>query len=208
MSVTETTTITNETGSIIDVSERTLYDIDELKAGDDGIDSSAYDKALSWLYEIVDYDWWTDVLETLVDEVDAKYGIKFDHKQVSFDLERGSYVCLGKSTNVNDRVVLKAAGLDLRKRDVRQVLTDEALVIGERYGYGNAHGWIGYSMYEGWPDYVERWVSDAIDKVLEQAQDHVLDVLRAEWDYLTGEEHLTEMSRINEYTFTSRGARA
>jgi hypothetical protein len=197
VSVTEITTLIDGVREI-SRTERKLFTLAELKEGDD---STAFDRACSWLIErTMEWDWWSTSLECEVDYIKEKYGFTYNPKDVSFDLDRGDYFCFGKTTELKERIFLKRAGIDLRTKAARAIIEDEQLVIGVRYGYGE-HNWIGYASYEYIPEYIEEMspgISDKLMDTLRDAQHEMLKNLRAEQDYLTSEEYLLEYAN-NEY---------
>jgi hypothetical protein len=209
MSVIERTLILDGETEV-DRTERKLYTLAELKAREDeDIKYDAHDRALDWLREgVMEWDWWATTLDCEVDFIREKYGFTYNPKDVSFDLDRGSYFCFGKVTDLDDKKFMRKAGIDLRRRGARECI--DRLIIGVRYGYGE-HNWIGFYEYECLPDYVEEMypgISDKLHDTLRDAQDEMLKNLRDEQDYLSGEEYLTEMCEGNDYLFDARGRRA
>lgn len=200
MTYTETVTVTDETGQEIARSEREQYTLLELKESD----PRGYDAALETLAQMeMEYGWWEDVLAELVEPIQEKYGITFDPKEVSFDLDRGSHFVFGKAS-VDDRVFLKAAGIDLRTKDARSIL-EHGLSMGVNYsGFGD-RGWIGFAAYDGMPDYIADDVCEAIRDLLRDAQNEMLSTLRSEQEYRTSAENLEELADINDWRFYESG---
>lgn len=200
MTYTETVTVTDETGQEIARSEREQYTLLELKESD----PRGYDAALETLAQMeMQYDWWDDVLAEQVEPIKEKYGITFDPKEVTFDLDRGSTFLFGPAS-VDDRVFLKAAGIDLHTKDAREIL-DHGLVMGTQYsGFGD-RGRIGFPAYDGMPDYIADDVCDAIRDLLRDAQNEMLSTLRSEQEYRTSPENLEELADANEWRFYESG---
>jgi hypothetical protein len=218
MPLLETTVVTDD-GVVVESSERKLYTLAELKDSkhieDEPTDiiksrvDSAYDTALSWMIEMtMEYSWWDSALDCEVDFIAGKYGITYKPKEVSFDLDRGSYFCFGKTTDIDERVFLRKAGIDLRTKAAKAMLG--RLVLGERHSY-NTHNWIGFYEYECLPDYIEDMqpgITEKLEECLRDAQNEMLTNLRKEQEYLTSDEYLDEMAEINDYTFDKYGKRA
>lgn len=206
MARTETTIVADENGNELERTERKQYTLAELKE----LDGSGYDRALEKLAEMdYGYDWWETTLDSDVDHIAEKYGITYDPKDVSFDVDRGSFVSFGKAS-VNERVLLKRAGIDLRSKDARTIL-EHGLVMGtDHLGGGNERGWIGLAGgYEDIPDWVSSAeTADAIRDVLRDAQNEMLETLRAEQEYLRSEEYLVEHAEVNEMLFYDNGSLA
>jgi hypothetical protein len=204
MALTETTIVTDESGAEIERREREQYTLLELKQSD----PRGYDRALEKLaMSALEYDWWDAVLDAMVEIIAEKYGITYDPKDVSFDLDRGSMFVFGKAS-VDDRKLLKRAGLDLRSKDARTIL-DHGLVMGTtHYGGGYEGGWIGLAGgYEDIPEWTcSAETADAIRDVLRDAQNEMLSTLRAEQEYLTSAEYLEEHAEINEMRFYENGS--
>ncbi len=202
MTYTEVTTLADETGAEIQRTERKQYTLAELKESD----PRGYDQALETLAQsALDYEWWQQALED-TEHIAEKYGITYDPSKVSFDLDRGSFFSFGPAS-VDDRVLLKRAGIDLRTKDARTIL-EHGLVMGTSYSYGMDRGWIG--IYSGDPGVSADWLAsdetcDAIRDVLRDAQNEMLKTLRDEMEYLTSAEYLEEHAEINELRFYDDG---
>lgn len=202
MTYTETMTVTDEAGQEIARREREQYSLLELKESD----PNGYDRALETLAGFaLEYEWWDSVLECMVDPIRAKYGITYNPTDVTFDLDRGATFVFG-AASVDDRVLLKAAGMDLRTKDARTLL-EHGLVMGTRHtGWYGDTGWIGLYAYEDIPEWTcAAETAEAIRDVLRDAQDEMLEVLRKERDYLSSPEYLEELAEINEYRFYETG---
>ena len=199
----ETTIVADESGTEVQRTERKQYTLAELKA----IGGAGYDRALEKLAEwSMDYEWWDTLLDSERDEIAEKYGITFDPKDVTFDLDRGSFFAFGKAS-VDERVLLKRAGLDLRSKDARTII-EHGLVMGTtHYGGGIERGWIGLYQYDDIPDWVcSDETAEAIRDVLREAQDDMLTALREEQEYLTSKDHLLEWAEGNDWLFYENGA--
>lgn len=203
MSRTETTIVVDdESGSEVARAERKQYTLAELKE----LDGSGYDRALERLAEwSLEYDWWDTLLDSETDHIREKYGISYDPKDVTFDLDRGSFFAFGKAS-VDERVFLKRAGLDLRSKDARTII-EHGLVMGTtHFGGGMERGFIGLYQYDDIPDWTcTAETADAIRDALREAQDEMLTSLREEQEYLSSEEHLAELADINDYRFYEDG---
>lgn len=203
MTYTETTTVVDEAGQEIARSEREQATLLELKESD----PAGYDRALETVALMaLDYEWWLDTLDGTTEHIQEKYGITYDPKECSFDLDRGSMFLFG-AASVDARVLLKRAGVDLRSKDAREIL-EHGLVMGVNYGGFGDRGWIGFRAYEGLPDYLGDDICDAIRDTLRDAQNEMLKILRDEQEYLTSAEHLEEWADINEWRFYENGALA
>jgi hypothetical protein len=207
MSVTEITTLVEGVREI-SRSERKLFTLAELKDGG----GSAFERALDWMRDgEMDWDWWTTTLDCEVDHIRATYGFIYDPKQVSFDLDRGNSFCFGKAPELDDRVFLKRAGIDLRTKAARTIIEDGRLIVGVSHGY-SSWNWIGYYEYECIPDYIEEMspgITEKLQEVLRDAQYEMLTTLRAEQDYLTSEAYLLERAaEQDDLWFDEYGRRA
>jgi hypothetical protein len=189
--------------------EVTTYALAELKE----LDGRGFANALYALgAAATEYDWWEDELEYwIADQVQERWGITFDPKQVTFDLDRADYLCFGKTSDVDDKVFLKAAGIDLRTRAARAIYEDGGnLVLGVRHNraYGSRN-WIGFYEYEFVPDYIEDMqpgITEKIEDALVDATDFAKKVLRDEFENLTSEEHLLDWADNNNFRFEEDGS--
>lgn len=205
MSIIERTLLLHEDESEIERSDRRLYTIDELRAGGGDITSRAFENALETLAEwVMEWEWWEFTIDAIADRIKNEYGITTCPKDYTFDTYRREF-CFGKTSEVDERVLCKKAGLDLRRREVREVFGN--LVIGVHYGWGHEGNWIGYPSYESWPSYVDDKVAEALDECLRDACHDALKMLLDEEEYLTSEEHLVETAQANEYLWTRDGRR-
>jgi len=189
--------------------EVTTYTLAELKE----LGGRGYDNALDALGQAAtEYGWWDDELEGyILEEVQRRWGITFNPKNVTFDLGRGDRLCFGKTSDVDDKVFLKAAGIDLRTRAARAIYEDGGhLVLGVRYyGGGIAHNWVGFYEYEYLPDYIEDMqpgITDKLNDTLREATDFALKVLKDDEESLTSEEYLLEWADISDYWFNEDGS--
>lgn len=205
MTRTETTTVIDASGMLISETERKEYTLAELKE----LDGDGYDRALEHLSRIShEYDWWDATLDSETEYIADKYGITYNPKNVTFDLDRGSFFCFGKTHDVDDRKILRLAGVDLRTKAARDII-DTGLVLGTRhYGGSRMSGWIGFYAYEDIPSYIPDDVADAIRQVLTDAENEMLKTLRDEDEYLSSEEYLLELAEINDYWFYENGTPA
>jgi hypothetical protein len=192
-------------------SERKLYTLAELKE-DDGktTKSDAFQRAIEKAaYHTMEWgDWYESVLDCMVDIIREKYGIGYSPKEVSFDIDRGRYFSFGKTCDVDDKTVLRRAGIDLRTKVAKEII-DRGLVLGEHHGYGSGHNWIGFYEWECIPDYIEEMspgITDKLHEVMSDAHDEMIDTLRKEQEYLTSKEYLLELGEINEWLFDNTGA--
>lgn len=194
-----------EDGEEIERNERPILTLAELKASDNERGyQAALEKLAEWSNE---YGWWDATIESEHDHIRETYGIGYDPKEVTFDLYRREF-SFGKTTDVDERKVLKKAGIDLRSKVARQIIEDERLIVGFHHtGGGFGFGWIGYSDYESIPDWIgltEAQVSD-IREVLKDAEQDLYKTLVSEQDYLTSEENLLEWAEANDYRFYDNG---
>lgn len=184
----------------------TLFTLSELKkASEEGeidgveyeVSSSAYQDAFdSVALVMTDYGWWETALDALGKyDFPEKYGLTFEGSQVRFDLDRGSKFTLPADTEIDTRVFLKKAGIDLRTKDAR-LLLEYGFVIGVRYDR----------------NYVDVTDGDVTDATIEKLEDLLTDAthyglktLRDEMEYLTSEEQVIENADANGYTFTADG---
>jgi len=169
-----------------------LYNFSELS-------EDAKEKARQWYREGEGnfYDGWWDY--GMIEEELEKIGLSADMKELNFSLDRSDYLFFWKGINVDDpKKFLKSAGLDLRKKEVRDCLDYDGISIDTRH-FGGGAG----------KNYVEPselgnvCLTDYLNDVLEDIKSQ----LRKDADYMDSDEAVDETIEANEYTFLEDGTR-
>ena len=166
------------------------------------LDQEAKDNAIQSNYDINFYSYW--YMDDYIKELPKDYGIWVDLKGMGFDLEQGSYVNFtANAINLEDtKKFCKMAGLDLRKKAVKQTIEDNEISIDISYNYGH-HGRNVLDIY-----YTSMLTDDEIDTLectLQECLDKILDNLQRQYDYMQSEEAIIETILLNEYEFTKEG---
>lgn len=163
-----------------------LYTLDELS-------EEAKETAIEKLGDInVDYNWWqilyTDFIERL-----NKIGI--DCKTFYFDIGRSDYIFMEEAYVVDERRVLKAAGVDLRTREAREAIQDGLTIQTRHLGGGEAYN---YFEPNNFPDVnICEWLRDLLKDFLSKLRD------QCEW--LTEREQIEETIKMNGIFFLEDG---
>jgi hypothetical protein len=168
-----------------------VYEFSELS-------DQAKDKAREWARDInVDFDdWYQD--EFYFERLTAA-GMVYDLKELCFDLDRSDYLYFHKGLSVDDpKKFLKAAGCDLRKKEVRDTLDYDGISINTIHYSGN-----------NGENTVDPRTLDNIDLTdfLNDLLGDIKSDLRKNYYYLIGNEAVDETILANEYTFLEDGTR-
>lgn len=179
-----------------------VYKFNELSEG-------AKEKALEQLFDInVDHDFWLydDTYYYFANEV----GIKVNMKEISFDLDRGSYVYFSKGgISIEDssklvEALIKDIKMTAKEKKYLRENADELYIDVSHYGGGSGanHLLLSYTA----DDTVSGQTQDAINEWFEQnVMNELLSLLKKEYEYLTSEEAIIETIEANEYEFHKNG---
>jgi hypothetical protein len=172
-----------------------VYNVFKFEELSDG----AKDKAREWYREGDGnfYDGWWDY--GMIEEELEKIGLSADLKELNFSLDRSDYLFFWKGINVDDpKKFLKSAGVDLRKKDVKDCFDYDGISITTRH-FGGGDG----------KNIVEPDALDNIDLTdyLNSVLDDIKSNLRKESEYMDSDEAVDESIISNEYTFLEDGTR-
>lgn len=157
------------------------------------LSQEAKEKALKKLRDInVDYDWWKPELEQFQIELRDK-GIEAE--DFSFDLDRGTFLNITKGYVLDERRVLKSAGVDLRTGEAKDAINYGITLHHKHTGGGEGHN---YFEPNNLPDVnICEWLKDILMDFWKE--------LRDTYDYFITDEAAIETIEVNEYEFTEDG---
>lgn len=164
------------------------------------LDEDAQEKAIEEArYHNVDYEWWDFLHDEFSSEL-AEIGV--DAGTFYWNLDRGDYFYAPNASISDERLLLKAAGIDLRSKEARRYTVDGAhLSIETRhFGGGSARNYV--ETYSDDPE-IEEKIQDLLDNKFEDFKSR----LRDEQEYLTSDEAVRENLIANEYDYTEDGSR-
>ena len=158
-----------------------------------------------------DLNWWEQ--DENYNEMARDYGLEVKMSEISFDLDRGSYVYFetfnhGREENwktgievADYKKFVKKAGLKWRKS------LEQAFTIGHKH-YAGSEGknTIEADSYYGDSNLTDEEI-EKLEACLEEFIDEILSQLKKEYNYLTSEEAIIETIEANEYDFLEDGSR-
>ena len=183
--------------------EHTVYTFEELS-------EEAQQKAIENNYEInVDYYWYYD---EILEEIASDYGVNLIWSDLCFDLDRGSYLYMdnhdhgrsGQTSDIEDaQKFLKRAGIDLRTRDARELLSNGLSLATKHYGGGDGANYVDTDYCD-----ISAKTDDLLQATINELCDKLLEQLRADYEWRTSEEAIRETLIENEYEFYEDGRSA
>lgn len=233
---TEVTTLLDESGVVIETTERKLYTITELKNlnGSEETDHRAYENALEWVAE-GNMEFWSGLDELdayIVPEHFGLAGISCKAKDIQFIVgDRGEFLGLPRNTDVNVPIFLRAMkayfmGLDYRGKpyasasrklvatgtgiDPIDLRSRDARIVRDQGLVVLSNEWRGNQTREFDFDYLD--LSEAFEadcnEFLAELVNEALRILTDDFEDQSSEEVCFDNAEANEYTFDRRGKRA
>ena len=170
------------------------------------LESSAKERALAWLEEGLDYEWWNSVYDD-AKAVGKCLGIEVDDIYFSGFYHQGSGCCF--SGNYSYRKGWKKALKGYAPNDKELLEIGQALQDIQRPAFYELGGEIkGNERY--WRTRIDlHWQysehEQAINDVLSNFADWIYNNLQTEYEWLTSEEQLIETAEANGYLFDESG---
>lgn len=147
----------------------------------------------------VEHDWWDFTYEHIKEEILKPIGITCD--KFFFSVDRNYYIYMDNPTVLDERVFLKAAGIDLRTKIAKHILEYGFDINIWHCGGGYAQNGIELFGYCKNLDTTE----GELTKFLRRKLNEGLDLLTKTCDNLMEDEWVKETIQINEYEFLNDG---